>query len=87
MRRPEVEESYPNKRGATVRIADLQNREFAVEVDLAKGEPENPASWEEVYQKFRANAALLIPEEDAEKLGERIIHLEESAIGELVKLI
>jgi len=81
------EESYPAKRGATVRMIDSRNRESFVEVDLAKGEPENPASWEEVYQKFCSNASLLIPQEEAGKLGEKIIHLEESAIEELVKLI
>ena len=81
------EESYPNKRGATVRVADHRNRESVVEVELAKGEPENPASWEEVYQKFCSNASLLISEEDTRKLSDIIIHLEESSVEELVKLI
>ncbi|MDP2973010.1 MAG: MmgE/PrpD family protein, partial [Deltaproteobacteria bacterium] len=54
------EKLYPDKRGATVRIIDKINREWSAEVDLAKGEPENPAAWNEVYQKFFTNASLVL---------------------------
>lgn len=70
------EASYPNKRGASVRIIDQKNAQWSAEVELAKGEPENPASWEEIYQKFYDNVTLLISEDDAKKLGEIIMNLE-----------
>lgn len=81
------EQFYPNKRGSTVRIIDSQNREWSAEVELAKGEPENPASLDEIFKKFQANSTLLIPEEDAKRLGGAILNLEHLTIDELEKLI
>jgi 2-methylcitrate dehydratase PrpD len=81
------ERLYPNKRGATVRIVDRQNREWSTEVELAKGEPENPASWDEIYKKFHTNATLLISEKEAKKLGEAILDLENLSIDEFTELI
>ena len=40
---------YPQKRGATVTLFDREGKSWSAEVDLAKGEPENPATWEEIY--------------------------------------
>ncbi len=81
------ERLYPEKRGATVNITDANNKTWSAEVELAKGEPENPASWEEIYNKFYTNATLLIPEKDAKKLGDTIMNLEQSALSELLEFI
>jgi len=81
------ERLYPEKRGATVNITDANNKTWSAEVELAKGEPENPASWEEIYNKFYTNATLLISEKDAKKLGDTIMNLEQSSRGELLELI
>ena len=81
------EKLYPEKRGATVSITDKVNKMWSAEVELAKGEPENPASWEEIYTKFHTNATLLISEKDAKKLGDTIMNLEHSSLGELLELI
>lgn len=81
------EKLYPNKRGATVRIMDRQNREWAAEVELAKGERENPASFDEIYKKFHTNATLLIPGKDAEKLGNTIMNLENLPLDGFTKLL
>ncbi len=81
------ERLYPRKRGATVRIFDSQHREWSSEVELAKGEPENPASLEEIYEKFHTNATLLISEEEAKKLGDAIMNLEDLSLDEVTKLI
>jgi 2-methylcitrate dehydratase PrpD len=81
------EENYPNKRGATVRIIDGRNREWYAEVELAKGEPENPANWEDIYNKFYVNATVQLSETDAKKLGEAIMNIETLSIDELTKLI
>jgi 2-methylcitrate dehydratase PrpD len=81
------EKLYPDKRGATVRIVDKNNREWSAEVDLAKGEPENPASWEEIYNKFYTNATLLISEKDAKKLGDTIMNLEDFLLDALTKFL
>jgi 2-methylcitrate dehydratase PrpD len=81
------EEAYPNKRGASVRITDRHGREGFAEVDLAKGEPENPASWEEVYNKFFTNATLLISEQDARALGEGVMNLEERPLQDILRFL
>ncbi|MBW1716112.1 MAG: MmgE/PrpD family protein [Deltaproteobacteria bacterium] len=81
------EKQYPEKRGATVSITDKANKTCSAEVELAKGEPENPATWEEIYNKFQTNATLLISEKDAKKLGDTIMNLEQSSLGELLELI
>jgi 2-methylcitrate dehydratase PrpD len=81
------EKLYPDKRGATVRIVDKNNREWSAEVDLAKGEPENPAAWNEVYQKFFTNASLILPEGDVKTLGNTIMNLEDFALDRLTELL
>jgi 2-methylcitrate dehydratase PrpD len=84
---PKWEELYPQKRGATVNIMGSNGKNWSAEVELAKGEPENPATWEEIYNKFQTNATLLISEKDAKKLGDTIMNLEHSSLGELLELI
>ena len=81
------ERLYPDKRGATVRITDHHGREGFAEVELAKGEPENPASWEEIYNKFYVNATSLIPGRDAKILGEVVMNLEDVTLDALTRLI
>jgi len=70
---------------ATVRIIDNRHREYSAEVELGKGEPENPASWEEIYQKFYNNVTLLISADDAKRLGDTIMNLESFPLDALTK--
>lgn len=81
------EKSYPEKRGATVRILDQRGREWKAEVELAKGEPENPATWEEVYAKFCANARFALSEDETKRLGKVITNLEDHSLEELTALL
>jgi 2-methylcitrate dehydratase PrpD len=81
------ERLYPEQRGATVSITDAKNKTWSAEVGLAKGEPENPASWEEIYSKFLRNTMLIISENNAKKLGNVIMHLEQSSLREILSLI
>jgi 2-methylcitrate dehydratase PrpD len=81
------ETSYPHKRGATVSINTRSGKTLVFEVGLARGEPENPATWNEMYGKFFSNATRLLPEKDARELGERIMALEESSLDEVLRLL
>ena len=81
------EQLYPEKRGATVTIITYDGETCSAEVELAKGEPENPASWKEIYKKFYANSTLLISEKEAKKLGHIIMNLEHSSLGDLIELL
>ncbi|MFC1669618.1 MmgE/PrpD family protein [Spirochaetota bacterium] len=81
------EKAYPNQRGATVTIIDNDNKEYTLEVELAKGEPENPASSEELYKKYLVNATMQVSKEEAEKLGKVILDLENRSLSEFTELI
>lgn len=75
---------YPDKRGATVSVIDTDGNVWSAEVGLAKGEPENPASWENLYVKFYNNATLLISEKKAKLLGKTIMNLENTELHDLM---
>jgi 2-methylcitrate dehydratase PrpD len=81
------EKLYPEKRGATVTITDVNQKEWSAEVGLAKGEPENPATPEEIYEKFRENATMLIDPDDAEKIVEVVNRLEDLTVERLMEVI
>ncbi len=56
-------------------------------MELAKGEPENPATWEEIYDKFHVNATSLISGTEARALADVILNLEDFPVESLTKLI
>ncbi len=66
---------YPNQRGASIELTTLGGKQFSVEVAFPKGEPENPASTEDLLTKFRNNASKL-PRESCERLISVIMDLE-----------
>jgi len=78
---------YPQQRGATVTIVKKSGGSASAEVDLAKGEPENPASWDELHQKFYHNARLLLSEEEVKRISRTIMDLEHVSLPELVVFI
>lgn len=81
------ERAYPQKRGATVTVHTADGKALDFEVGLAKGEPENPASWDEIYGKFFSNVTRVLSEKDAKELGERIMALEGSSLDAVLKLL
>jgi 2-methylcitrate dehydratase PrpD len=81
------EAAYPQQRGATVTLYTSSGKTLKVEVGLAKGEPENPASWEEMYRKFFSNATRLLSEKDAKELGDRIMAIEKSSLADVLRLL
>ncbi len=81
------EKLYPNKRGATVQIITKDEKEVCAEVELARGEPENPASWEEICNKFQVNATSLISEKEAKTLADAILKLDDLPLDHLMRLV
>jgi 2-methylcitrate dehydratase PrpD len=79
--------AYPHQRGATVTVHTRSGKALKDEVGLAKGEPENPASWDEMYRKFFSNATRLLSEKDAKELGDRIMAIEESSLEDVLRLL
>jgi 2-methylcitrate dehydratase PrpD len=79
------EAAYPQKYPARVTVKTKDGKTYVGEVEYPKGDPENPASKEEVTEKFFANAATTVGSVKAEraaKLVDRIETLE--SIDELV---
>ena len=84
---PKWEKVYPQKRGATVTLLSKEGKSSTVEVNLAKGEPENPASWKEIREKFRRNATLVLSGPDAERVEQVVSTLETGALEDLTGLM
>jgi len=66
---------YPEQRGASIALDTRDGRRLSVEVALPKGEPENPASTEDLLIKFRSNTSRM-PEKSCEELISVIMDLE-----------
>ena len=81
------EAAYPRKRGATVTVHTRSGKKLSAEVELAKGEPENPATWNEMYRKFLSNVTRLLSEKDAKELGERIMAIDQSSLDDVLRLL
>jgi len=77
---------YPEKRGADVTVK-AKGAVFQQEVELAKGDPENPVSFEELHDKFMKNTTGIMGKEHAVNLGENIMNLDRSSVSALIKLL
>lgn len=84
---PEWEELYPQQRGATVSIFDHSGGSHMSRVELAKGEPENPAAWQEIQAKFRGNASMVLDEKNVRALEEAVSNLESVPLNDFSALL
>ena len=74
---PEFEAVYPDKYPARVVVTMEDGSTYKGEVEFPKGDPENPASKEEVREKFLINAANTIGSVKAQRIIELVDHIEE----------
>jgi 2-methylcitrate dehydratase len=74
---PEIDSLFPKVKRARVTITTRDGRSKTVETDFAKGAPDNPLSDEEIMAKFKANSAIMVSEEQMDKILERTWKLEE----------
>lgn len=81
------ESLYPGKRGVTVTIFTTDGIAYSDSLDLAKGEPENPLSLEELFDKFHLNATRVLTDHKALLLREKIMNLENLSIEEVTEMI
>ncbi|MDR2089073.1 MAG: MmgE/PrpD family protein [Clostridiales Family XIII bacterium] len=82
------EAAYPQKYPARVTVKTKDGKTYVGEVEYPKGDPENPASKEEVTEKFFANAANTIGSVKAAKAAELIGRIETlKSIDELVECL
>jgi 2-methylcitrate dehydratase PrpD len=78
------EKLYPHQRGVTVELFTKNGEQFTAEVPLAKGEPENPVSEEDLIDKFRDNASYM-KKDSAEKIIDIIVNLERHKVSDLTR--
>jgi len=70
--------------GALVTVRTRDGRSLQRNVELPKGEPENPMSWEEISAKFLEWASPVLGHERAKTLVERVSNLDqEKSVKEL----
>jgi len=78
--------AYPAERGATISIKSQAGEAYVVEVPLAKGEPENPATDHDFVAKFKQNGAAQDPVL-LENLLKTILDLEHQPVCALTSLM
>jgi 2-methylcitrate dehydratase PrpD len=84
---PEAEKWYPKAYPATV-IAELNDgRVLQAHVDYPKGDPENPASDEEIITKFNSLTEPYIERDKRDKIVEAVMRLENINLVELAELV
>ena len=85
---PKLDEEYPERWPATVRIRTRDGREFFTKVNYPKGDPENPLSWEELVEKFRYLTSPVYSEGRREEIILRVRSLEaEEDISDFTALL
>ncbi len=77
--------TYPDKRGATVTIQTYSGQSYTSSIPLAKGEPENPASLDDLLEKFRINATQVLSSQKAEKLRGKIMNVENLGVSDVTR--
>ncbi|MFB0533114.1 MAG: MmgE/PrpD family protein, partial [Desulfatiglandales bacterium] len=85
---PDAEAMYPKAYPATL-VAELNNGQtFTAHVDFPKGDPENPASKEDILAKFHLLTEKFLDKNRRDRVIEMINHLEDVRnLGELADLI
>jgi len=78
---------YPAKRGATVQIFAHDGKSWTADIDLAKGEPESPASFDEIVAKFHANAGVQVARSQANALVDTIMTFDHLPLSRLMDLV
>jgi 2-methylcitrate dehydratase PrpD len=80
-------DTYPEALPGGVRVRTRDGRVLEEDLPYQRGAAENPMSREEICAKFRANAALGLPEASVEALESAILALEESDGVEMFGLL
>ena len=78
--------AYPSQRGASMVITSKAGAVHKIDVPLAKGEPENPASDEDIIAKFRHNAEGQEPQL-VEAILSLLLSFEKHSVSELAALM
>ena len=85
---PEFEAVYPAKYPARVTVYMEDGTKYVGEVEYPKGDPENPATKEEVIEKFLINAKTVVDDSKAKRIIELVDKFEElKTLNDLMELL
>jgi len=79
--------SYPHLRGAEMIVALKDGRQYSHRADLPHGEPEDPATLEEIKEKFKANASIVVSDGQARNIMDTIMKLEDIPPSRLMEML
>lgn len=85
---PQFQAVYPDRYPARVTVTMEDGSVYVGEVEYPKGDPEYPASREEVITKFKANASTTIPEDKIDRIIQLVDDFENlKDLYELISLL
>ena len=79
-----VAEAFPEKWAVEVTVETVDGTHTR-ESDFARGEPENPMTWEEVVEKYESLTEPVLGERSARLFRERIADLEDVSVTDLLE--
>ena len=79
-----VAEAFPEKWAVEVTV-ETADGTYTRESDYARGEPENPMTWEEVVEKYESLTEPVLGERSARVFRERIADLESVSVTDLLE--
>jgi 2-methylcitrate dehydratase PrpD len=89
---PKLDEDFAKSKAVTSVIVELtthNGRAYTKRLDYWRGDPNNPATKEDVQNKFRRITSRIIKQQEAEKIMDLIEHLEAvkdiRSLGELIR--
>ncbi|MCH8340394.1 MAG: MmgE/PrpD family protein [Chloroflexi bacterium] len=76
---PEIDELFPRIKRARVTITTTDGQRYTAQTDVAKGDPADPMSDEDIIAKFRANARGVLSSERMDEVTEATWRLDSLA--------
>lgn len=77
---------YPAKRGSQVTVI-TRGGTYSREIEIPKGDPENPFTPDELKEKYRVNAAKLLPQEVALQLENLVLGGKPYLVREMMDIL
>ncbi|MDI9597045.1 MAG: MmgE/PrpD family protein [Atribacterota bacterium] len=83
-----VEKEFPMGYASIVEIKTIDGKEYAQRTNYAKGDPENPVSWDDIEKKFINLTGKMFPTKKAHEIINKIKQLEDVGdIREIIQLV
>lgn len=73
---PELTKTFPQKWSSVVRITTTQNEKIEMFTDAAKGDPSNPLTFDDIFNKLGETSMDFLRPEEVRRLADRIMNLE-----------